>query len=183
MPESVLIKYDRCKLNLVLPIYFEEQSVAKIHEVFKLLSEYAWQNEADWNADGYSAWEVLDRFFATWKIELMHRLNRVEADLITAKRTEEEKRRTVAALGSVLDYRINQASEQVKLARRCKKSDPKTYERCQQNYEIASRPKVEHKQATKEVKRLQSAVKRAKAAVKRGGKIIDAYTTLKASKN
>ena len=91
-PESVLILYDRCKLNLVLPLYFEDMPLDKIRKVFKLLGARAWQNPA--------AWDTLDAFFPAWQQELKDRLDRTAADLLTAKEYAENKRRTLAALGS-----------------------------------------------------------------------------------
>lgn len=39
MPESVLIQYDKCRMTLSLPAFFDGSSLTNIRKVFKLLSE------------------------------------------------------------------------------------------------------------------------------------------------
>jgi DNA-binding transcriptional MerR regulator len=175
MPSGVLIQYDRCRLELYLPVYFDEMPLDKVRKVMKLLDQRPYQNDA--------AHETLDAFFPEWERELKDRLERAKADLSTAKLDAEEKRRTRAAFGSTLDERIAEAKQKLKLATRRKKSNPNAYERCKQNYEYACAPKTDHEKAVKAVKTLESTVKTATAAVERGGKIITLYKAIRQSKN
>ena len=189
MPESVLILHDRCRLNLALPIYFEEQSLDKVRKVFKLLGDRMWQNDKEGGAI-----ETLDQFFPAWRQELKDRLDRTAADLLTATQDAEEKRRAVAVMGSALDEQITQAKNRVAEGKkwlahekRRRKARPdeisKIKEQIKQLEELlkaAMRPKNDHQAAVKEVKRLEKEVKAAKAAIERGSKVISAYEALKA---
>lgn len=184
-PPSVLIQYDRCRLMLNLPIFFEEQGLDKIRKVFKLIDERVYQNE--------TAIETLSRFWPEWEQTLKHRLDSTQAALETARIDAENKRRTVAALGSALDENIAQARSRVAegkkwLAHARKRRKPKPEEISEVKDALskleavltqAMRPKTDHQQAVKEVKRLESAVKTAKAALERGGKVINAYKAIK----
>jgi hypothetical protein len=174
-PQSVLIRYDRAELTLNLPIYFDEMPLGKIRKVFKLLEERPDQNE--------TAHERLDLFFTAWERDTKDRSDLLTAELETARRDAEDKRRTVAVMGSTLDERIEQEKHVFERAKRLKKTDPERYEKYRAAYESVKRPKTEHAQAVKEVKRLESAVKTGKAAVERCGVIITAYKAIKANNN
>ena len=183
MPESVLILYDRCRLNLALPLYFEEMPLEKIRKVFKLLKDRTWQNDA--------AWETLDQFFPAWEQELKQRLDSTEQRLLIAKQDAEAKRRTMEAMGSALETNITQAKIWLQHAKKQLKRLSKTpsaergkAERRVEAYENdlknAMRPKTDYQNAVKEVKRLENAVKATKTAIVRGSKIISEYKALKA---
>ena len=181
---SVLILYDRCRMTLVLPLYFAEMPMEKIRKVFKLLRDRAWQND--------EAWETLDAFFPAWREELLDKLERLKAELSTAKRDAEEKRRTLAALGSAYDEHVQQARNRIAegkkwLAHAKKRRKPKPEEldeinaamkKLQNTLDNAMRPKTDHDKAIKEMKRLERAVKAAEAATERGNKVINAYEAI-----
>ena len=169
-PHSLYVQYDRCRLTLNLPVYFEEMTIEKIRKVFKLIADRPYQNE--------TARETLDQFFPAWVQDIKDRLGRAEADLTAAKRDAEEKRRTVAALGSTLDENIAQAKRWLAHAKKRRTKRPDEISEYTAALKKATRPKDEHLQAVKEVKRLENTVKQLKAGVERSGKIINAYKNI-----
>ena len=94
----------------------------------------------------------------------------LEEELTAAKRDAEAKRRTVAAMGTILMERITITKRE--LARAKKKRLPAeklaTY---QEAYDRALRPKTEHQLAEKEVTRIAGALKAANAAHEQAKKL------------
>ena len=172
IPSSVLIKYDRCRLTLNLPIFFDELALDKVRMVFKMLDERLWQND--------DAIETLDQFFHAREQELKNRFDRAKAELTAAKKDAEDKRRVMAALGSTLDEGITQAENWLAHARKRAKKRPEEVKEYKDALERAMRPKTEHAHAVKEVKRLEREVKAAQAALERGSKVINAFKEIKA---
>jgi len=94
MPPSVLVKYDRCRLTLALPVYFDEQSLEKIRKVFKLIRDRPWQNE--------DAIETLDQFFPAWKTSLKNDLDRAASEELAAAQKVKGSQSNVACFGSMV---------------------------------------------------------------------------------
>jgi hypothetical protein len=59
MPESIFIRYDKCRQRLKLPGFFETSSFENIYEVLKMLQDRPRENEG--------VYETLDQFFPAWK--------------------------------------------------------------------------------------------------------------------
>ena len=170
-PISVLVKYDRCRLTLYLPIFFQEQTLDKVRKVFKMIDERLWDIE--------DAVEKLNQFIPAWESELKYNLDQAKAELVTAKQEAETKRRTVAALGSTLEANIAKAKVWLGHAKRKKKKNTDEINELKATLERAMRPKVEHEQAVKAVKELERRIKAATAALEKCAKVINAYKTIK----
>lgn len=85
MPESVLIQYDKCRMTLSLPAFFDGSSLTNIRKVFKLLSERPHQNAP--------AFETFDRFFLSWEWYL-------EAEIKLAESAKERAEQNVRSAES-----------------------------------------------------------------------------------
>ena len=175
MPETVLVLYDRCRLTLKLPIYFDEAGMEQVRKVFKLIRDRPWQND--------NTHETLDQFFPAWERDLKDRLEQTTARLTAAKLDAEAKRRTVAAMGSVFEENIKQAQARLAHARKRAKKNPDEVQEYKDALQRAKKPKTDHENAVKEVKSLELAVKRTKAAIERGGKITILYKAIRQSNN
>lgn len=167
IPPTVLIQYDKCRLTLNLPIFFEVSPITNIRKVFKLLDGRPYQNE--------TAHEILGQFFPAWERDTKDRLERAKAELTAAKRDAEEKRRHLAALGSTVDENIEQAKRWLAHAKKRAKKQPGEVDEYRAALNKAMRPKTDYQQAVKTVKRLEATVKQANAALERSGKVINAY--------
>lgn len=87
------IQYDRCRLTLNLPIFFEEAPLTNIRKAFKLIGDRLYQNE--------NTLELLERFFSMWEQDVKDRLELRKAGLTAAKLSTSELRSQVACFGSV----------------------------------------------------------------------------------
>ena len=162
-------------MELYLPVFFEQATLGNIRKVFKLLRDHAWEND--------DAHETLDRFFPEWEQTLKDRLAQCEIDLKAAKQDAEDKRRIVSALGSTLDEQIEQAKRWLAHAKKRAKKRPEEVSEYTAALKKAEKPKTDHLQAVKEVKRAEQYLKTTKAAVERCGVIITAYKAIKAQNN
>ena len=170
-PSSVLIQYDKCRLTLNLPIFFEEANLINIRKVLKMLDERLHQNK--------NAKETLDQFLPAWERKLKDRLDRAKAELNAAMQDAANKRRIVAAMGSALETNIKQAKMRLDHARKKANRQPGEIDECREALNKAVQPQTDHEKALKEVKRTERAVKTAKAALERSGKIIKDYKAIK----
>lgn len=93
MPESVLIQYDKCRMTLSLPAFFDGSSLTNIRKVFKLLSERPHQNAP--------AFETFDRFFPAWELHLKTQVELKEAEKKTIEQTARAAESKVACFGTM----------------------------------------------------------------------------------
>lgn len=93
MPESVLIQYDKCRMTLSLPAFFDGISLTNIRKVFKLLSERPRQNAP--------AFETFDRFFPAWELHLKTQVELKEAGKKTIEQTARAAESKVACFGTM----------------------------------------------------------------------------------
>jgi hypothetical protein len=165
-------------MRLNLPIFFDDAPIGNVRKVFKLMTVEPWRNE--------ETREKLRQFFPEWEQALKDRLSLSESDLKAAKQDTEAKRRTMASFGSYLDESIAAAKRQLAAVKRWKvERDPASILRHKTAIQSAEaalahamKPKTDHEQAAKEVKRLESTVKALKAAIERCGKVTNAYSTI-----
>ena len=174
-PEIVTIRYDACCLELLLPAYFQEQTISKIRKTLKLVKYRQWQNGA--------AHETLERFFPEWEQSLKDRHACAEFDLLIAEYKAEEKRRAVAALGTALDENIKRQRDTLNRAKKAireKRMEPEKLVMYKAAYDAAMKPRADHEAAVKKVKSLEREVKTSKTALEHGYKVFNAYEATKA---
>lgn len=126
MPESVLIQYDKCRMTLYLPAFFDGSSLENIRKAFKLLSERPHQND--------TAFETLDRFFPAWE---QHFKQQLESDTQKKKDAEQTARAAesqVACFGTMATKKIKaelqKAQSAAKKAAQTVKRTKSALERC-----------------------------------------------------
>jgi hypothetical protein len=164
----------RCHMSLNLPIFFEESYLADMRKVFKWAMEEPRRNE--------EMFEKLARFFPEWEQALRDQLDHAGADLISAKKDAEDKRRVKASWGSALEERIAQARNALTRAKRAKKQNRIPSDKVaeyQAAFDAVNGIKTAPIQAAKEVTRIAGVIKRTQAVLEHCGKIINAYTKLK----
>lgn len=93
MPESVLIQYDKCRMTLYLPAFFDGSSLANVRKAFKLLSKRPHQNAP--------AFETFDRFFPVWEQHLKQQLESDTQEKKKAEQTARAAESQVACFGTM----------------------------------------------------------------------------------
>ena len=180
MPEGVVIRHDACHLELLLPGYFQQQTLGKIRKAFKLIKDRPWQND--------DARETLGQFFPEWEQGFKDRHACAEFDLLIAVHKAEEKRKAMEVLGTALFENIRRAErwlDHVKTKRRNtgnRTADEKVAQELAEAIEElkrARKPITDHEDAIREVRKLEKEVKESKAALERGRKIIKGYKAIK----
>lgn|GEM_PF-6905919 len=96
---SALIIYNNCRLNLYLPIFFEETTLAKIRKVFKMLAERPYQNEV--------TYETLNQFFPEWESSIKERLELT----LALQRTAEKKLLEAQILVEIFNSKITKEAK------------------------------------------------------------------------
>jgi hypothetical protein len=90
MPQSVHIRYDKCRLTLYLPNFFENAGLEQIHKIMKMLRTRPDQNAA--------AYETLEWFFPSWEADLKdRRAHAVLSPEVKRAKTDLERYRKVLA--------------------------------------------------------------------------------------
>lgn len=126
MPERVLIQYDKCRVTLNLPAFFEVSDAGNIKKAFRLIRDRPHQNEI--------ALEMLDRFFLAWEQHLKQQL---EGDTQIWKEAEQTARAAeskVACFGTMateeLKAELQKAQRKAQKAAQTVKRTKFALERC-----------------------------------------------------
>lgn len=93
MPDSVFIQYDKCRMTLNLPVFFDSSSLENIRKAFKLLSKRPHQNAP--------AFETLDRFFPAWEQHFKTQVELKQAGKKTIEQTARAAESKVACFGTM----------------------------------------------------------------------------------
>lgn len=126
MPESVLIQYDKCRMTLNLPAFFEVSAAGNIKKAFRLIRDRPHQNEI--------ALEMLDHFFLAWEQHLKHQLECDTQEKKAAEQTARAAESKVACFGTMatkeMKAELQKAQSKAKKAAQTVKRTKSALERC-----------------------------------------------------